>query len=414
MVANVSGIGEGRVIVYVGGFRLPDGNAAAQRVVANARILRELGYRVILVGSSPGVSAEAGVERLADTGLPFECLSRRYPASVGEWARHLVRVDAVADAVAGVPVGQLAAIICYDVPTLAQWRLKRLAHRRGAKALTEVVEWFSASRPRSVAAVVKNIERPLLRRHNRGMDGIIVASEFLKAHYQSTGRPILELPTLMSERVTDKPAFDPRDPGRPKRLFFAGTGIDPAIVRDVTAGPKDRLDKVVEVLDVAKRRGARFKMDVFGVEKAAYLAVFPLHAPLLDSLGDDLVFHGWRQRREVLANLREADFSIFLREDTVVTRAGFPTKYAESINFGTPVITNAVGSIVSHHREGETGFYIDYHDSEAAGRRLAEILERPLESISPMNRVCLDSARFHYQSYIEPTREFMRQMGVTP
>ena len=36
-------------IIYIGGFELPDKNAAAHRVLGNAKILRELGYKVILI-----------------------------------------------------------------------------------------------------------------------------------------------------------------------------------------------------------------------------------------------------------------------------------------------------------------------------------------------------------------------------
>ena len=33
-------------IIYIGGFELPDKNAAAHRVLNNAKIIRELGYEV--------------------------------------------------------------------------------------------------------------------------------------------------------------------------------------------------------------------------------------------------------------------------------------------------------------------------------------------------------------------------------
>ena len=37
-------------IIYIGQFIPPDGNAVAQRVRANARLFRALGYDVVLVG----------------------------------------------------------------------------------------------------------------------------------------------------------------------------------------------------------------------------------------------------------------------------------------------------------------------------------------------------------------------------
>ncbi len=43
-------------IIYIGGFELPDKNAAAQRVVSNAKLLREVGYDVVLVGVDKEIS----------------------------------------------------------------------------------------------------------------------------------------------------------------------------------------------------------------------------------------------------------------------------------------------------------------------------------------------------------------------
>ena len=36
-------------IIYTGAFRFPNGDAAAPRVLNNAKLLRELGYKVIFV-----------------------------------------------------------------------------------------------------------------------------------------------------------------------------------------------------------------------------------------------------------------------------------------------------------------------------------------------------------------------------
>ena len=37
------------VILYIGGFQLPDKNAAALRVMSNAKAFRELGYTVVFI-----------------------------------------------------------------------------------------------------------------------------------------------------------------------------------------------------------------------------------------------------------------------------------------------------------------------------------------------------------------------------
>ena len=42
-------------VLYIGGFELPDKNAAAHRVISNAFLLRELGYEVSFIGISEDI-----------------------------------------------------------------------------------------------------------------------------------------------------------------------------------------------------------------------------------------------------------------------------------------------------------------------------------------------------------------------
>ncbi len=405
--------GPADTILYAGAFEFPDRNAAAQRAIANASIFRDLGYRVVLIGLSRELGEADGARRATfDTG-GMDCWELPYPAGRGAWLRRIVSgadVLAIADA---HYAGRLAALILYDYPAVAQERLRRAAKARGAVAIGEATEWYSVSRMRSVAAVARNIDRPLrMRWANHRMDGMIVASEFLRDFYGRGGQPVLELPTLLADPPVEADGAATPD-GQPKRLFFAGSGFDPRTVAESREGPKDRLDKVVEALGVAQGLGAGFVLDVYGVERSDYLAVMPLHAPLLETLGDRILFHGRQPRALVRARLAASDYSIFLRKKSIVSLAGFPTKFGESIHFGTPVITNALGSLMRYHTEGRTGWYIDYEDSVSAGGRLASILRGSQAEVSAMKTHCRTSGLFHYSAFVEATRHFVVSAGVS-
>lgn len=397
-------------IIYAGAFEFPDRNAAAQRAVANASIFRALGYRVVLVGLSREMRNGDGARRAPFDMGPFECWELPYPAGSRAWLR---RVTSGADLLRIIDdhyAGRLAALILYDYPAVAQERLRRAAHARGALAIGEATEWYSVARLRSVAALMRNIDRPLrMRWANRRMDAMIVASEYLRDFYREGGRPVLELPTLLAE-PSPADVHEGAPDGMPKRLFFAGSGFDPRTVSESREGPKDRLDKVVEALDAAMHLGAGFVLDVYGVERDDYLAVAPLHAAMLDRLGDRVIFHGRQPRDVVRATLARADYSIFLRKKSIVSLAGFPTKFGESIHFGTPVITNALGSLIRYHVEGATGWYIDYDDSAIAGERLAAILRGAQAEVSAMKTYCRESNAFHYAAFVEPAGQFAARL----
>lgn len=400
-----------RTIIYVGHFELPDRNAAAQRVLATARIFREIGYKVVIFGVSRDLPPSARPRRVDHEGVSFECWEFPYPVSKFDWLRRIAGIGPIKGVIERNYAGDLAAMICYDYPAVAQARLAAYFRARGAVAVADVGEWYSATRMRSVASVVKNIDRPLrMRWVNAHMDGIIAASHFLGDYYRATGVPVVELPSLVEGDLVTGPVFPATPDGEPKRLLFAGTGFVPALVAQNVEGLKDRLDKVIAALLAARRLGADFVLEIYGVDRDNYLAIVPAHRSIVEELGDRLVFNGFKPRALVRDRLARADYSIFLRKKNRVTLAGWPTKFGESVHFGTPVITNAVGTLVSYHVEGRTGHYIDYDDSDLAGRQLAAILGGPAAEVAAMKAFCRSSGMFHYKSHVEPIRDFIERI----
>lgn len=400
------------IVIYVGAFEFPAGNAAAQRALANALMLRDLGYRVVLMGLSRHMSPGQPPRLAGHEDVPFDVWETAFPGGMLDWFKRITNIDQVRQVASHYPSEQIAALIAYDYPAIAQARLIQFCRALGAKAIAEVTEWYSVSRLVSPAALLRNIDRPLrMRIVNPRMDGLIVASRYLANFYRTKCSQVVVMPTLMSE--PSPPAGRASPDGATKRLFFAASGWDPAVVRETKEGPKDRLDKVVEVLDAALILDADFRLDAYGVDRAAYLKIMPDHGPLLERLGDRIVFHGRQPRDVVRTTLRDADFSIFMRKDSIVSRAGFPTKLAESIHFGTPVITNDVGDAALYQRPGQTGFFIPYGDSLAGAHQLVPILSMSHAEISDAKAACLSSRLFFYESHSERMKAFISALVET-
>ena len=404
-----------RTIVYLGGFELPDRNAAAQRVRNNAGVLRALGYRVVLLGTSRARPYDRRIHPADPGGADVEAWEVGYPRTRGQWF-DTIRADwplrALAADGAIDPAG-VAAVICYNHPALAQRRIARIARGWGAAALADCTEWYARRSWTSPANIVKNLDVPLrMRWVNRRMDGLITTSPYLSEFYRPAGLPIVEIPTLMEEPGIDPRALAVDRADGVTRLFFAGSGFDPAAVRDSADGLKERLDWVFEALAVARDRGARFTLDLFGLDRAQYLALFPAHTALLETLAGALRFHGRQPRAQLLSALTEAHFSIFFRKRTRTTLAGFPGKFSESVAYGTPVLTNDMPSTRKYLEEGRTGFTLDPHDSRIAGARLAEIFAMDDDRLAAMKRHCAASRQFAAESYVEPVRQWLSAIGL--
>ena len=66
-------------VFYIGGFELPDKNAAAHRVLNNAKIFRELGFRVIFCGIDQNIEQPI-LEACVVSG--FESYPLPYPQNI--------------------------------------------------------------------------------------------------------------------------------------------------------------------------------------------------------------------------------------------------------------------------------------------------------------------------------------------
>src|SRR5690606_16340718 len=96
-------------IVYIGGFELPDKNAAANRVVANDKALRELGYEVTLVG----LTKENKENQKHYYFEKFKCYDLPYPSSFINWVKYLFNIKEELKIIkAEVPV----KVIFYNYP----------------------------------------------------------------------------------------------------------------------------------------------------------------------------------------------------------------------------------------------------------------------------------------------------------
>jgi Glycosyltransferase len=402
-----------KTIVYVGGFELPDKNAAAQRVLNNARVMRAIGHRVVLLGISHTRPYDRKLHPADAGGDDLEAWEIGYPAGRGDWFDHILAdwsIRALAENGIVAP-GELSAVICYNYPAVAQWRIARLARKWGAAAIADCTEWYGRRPWTSLANIVKNVDVPLrMLWVNRRMDGLITTSPYITEFYRPTGLPIVEIPTLMDrpDEVSPSIAVGEGEAAIPISLFAVASGFaEGTRAEDV----HDRIDWTLELLDAVATRAGDFVLRIAGVGRERYLSTFPAHGGLLDRLGERVIFLDRIPRVELLRQLQASAFAFVLRHESRVTMAGFPSKYSEAVTYGTPCIINALPSVRAYHVEGKTGFTIDPGDRDEAERRLYEILTMDVEAIMAMKRYCRGCGAFNAEAFKDQVTAFMSALN---
>ena len=107
-----------------------------------------------------------------------------------------------------------------------------------------------------------------------------------------------------------------------------------------------------------------------------------------------------------------SDFSLIIRNRNRKTMAGFPTKLAESIMGGCPVICNATSDISEYVRTGFNGYVLETPSLGELESVLSSIVQLSADEIKMMkgNAKKCASVKFDYYSYIDPMKIFLNNL----
>lgn len=361
-------------VLYVGGFVLPDKNAAAQRVIANAKIFEQLGYNVAFLNYSDEITAPRKTHYFG-----FECFE--YSRSECTAASHM-GINRVKEIL--VSRADISIVVAYNYPALAQMKLKKLCERREITCLGDITEWYRARDVPMIKRPVKFVDTFLrMRCFNSHLDGLIVISRYLKNYYAGKV-PCVLLPPMVDSAAEKWQSLSSCG-GDTMKLVYAGK----------PSKTKERLDVIVGAVQKASAR-VPVCLEVVGITKEEYCRMYGANVPI----GNNVVFYGKLPHKEALSKVASASYSVVMRDDNRVTRAGFPTKFAESITCGTPVICNDNSDLKLWIDKYKCGFVVE----EAS-------LAESLVAIFKLPRPSVDTTLFDYRRYAQPMSDFLDEIA---
>ncbi len=356
-------------ILYIGGFELPDKNAAAHRVMVNAKLLREMQYEVSFIGISKDIkNAPSVVNGFTSNPVP-------YPTCLKQWIHQIVTF---------VDMQQIWAykpdyVIMYNFPSIASLRIFNACHKNGIRVIHDLTEWESATSV-SVREFVHWIDINIrMRLAVKRMDGVIAISKLLYDYYRKYTKAILVPPTIDID--DDKWNRNSKiNVGQHRRLIYAGS---------VGYGNKDRLDKIIAVVNSYYN----IELDIIGLTKEQYIALFG--SRILPK--ENIHFHGRVSHIVAIAAVQKSDFQILIRDSTLKNNAGFPTKFVESMACGTPLIATPISNITDYLVDGVNGYIVD--ENQPLDCIFDKILSMSNSDIVAMKEYCRNMRCFDYRQY---------------
>ena len=372
-----------KLILYIGGFELPDKNAAAQRVLCNAKALNNLGFDTLFVGLSKGKDIGKKIEKFEG----FEYINLQYPDNLKQWLSYLTSIKQY---IPFLSIKKPEMIIAYNFPAIALNELHKWSSKVKIPLIADCTEWYEAN-GNLLFRLIKSFDTYLrMKKIHPKLDGIITISNYLFSYYSSKMKNVIKVPPLVDVNMDKwKLANNYQDSGESVDIIYAGSP---------GAGNKDRIDILLKILSQIKDEGfSKFKFTVIGITEQQYNISFAKELPF--NIRENVVFKGRMSHIDTLDEIKKAHFNIFIRDNNLANNAGFPTKLAESISCGTPVLTNATSNIQDYLKIEENGFLLDTTSEKSIQKGIKDAVTLPLDKIQKMKEYCYQSKTFNYTNY---------------
>lgn len=361
-------------ILYIGGFEMPDGNAAAQRVMAVAKSLQNE-YNIFFIGKTRNGNISGQVEGMEYINLP-------YPTNKKEWFSHLSGDEELKYLKKLSP----DIVICYNFPALGLYRVLKYCRKHEIKIVGDITEWYH---PHNFIKWLDTTWRMI--KLNKQMDGLVVISHYLRNYYN--GNKTYHMPptvdsldkkwNLDTVRNNDKQTIT---------LMYAGSP---------GRGDKDRLENLIGCLF----NYPKLLLEIVGVTADDFVSKFPQIA-----IPENVRFNGRLSHEKTISMLCKSDFSIFFRQPSRVNNAGFPTKFAEAQSAGIPVVTSRFSDLELYVEEGKNGYLANSIGRDDIDTVLAKVSKLSQKDIQTMHDYTKSLNLFDYRNYQEQLVEFFHTL----
>ncbi len=380
-------------ILFISNDNYPDGDAGAVRTHIFAKLFINLGYEPTVVGLGKStcfkVRTYDGVNYISLRSSSNNFLCRIINRI--SFTRRLRKF-------AFDSSDKFDLIIFSGVSWKTLCFLKKWHRKYNIPLIHDSVEWYSHEQFFIGKLHPSYIHIELLnRKYIDSSIQVIAISSYLESHFRRNGVRTIRIPVIMdvNNMIHDKYINE-------EKIIFVYAG---------SPGKKDYLNIIISGF-AKTNTNIPYELRLIGVTKQQLLNQCGANVEDVKKINDNICCMGRISRTCVLEQLAQADFTVLMRSDEHrYAKAGFPTKFVESLATATPVITNATSDIRDYLIDGENGFLVSSCSSEALAISIRKALNLSLSKRKSMQSKARNTAEkyFDYTKYSFQMSEFIDQ-----
>ena len=280
-------------------------------------------------------------------------------------------------------------------------KLYKLSKKIDVPYIIEQCEWYDESTfkfGRYNPYFREHIKR--IEKKNQKLDGVISISTLFEKHYLNQGVKTVRIPTILDVQNTEYRTKT--DKINAYKIAFAGS----------LGKGKENLKPVLEALKVINKNKIQIIFDIYGPSEKQLLSNINDDIELWNTVKNCVHVHGYIPQNQVPKAIYDSDFTIFFRPDRKSSNAGFPTKLAESMTVGTPVITNNTGDISLYVKNGVNGYICNDSTSMEIESIFEKILNMDIEKYMQLRVSARKTAEesFDYKHYINAFNNLLKEI----
>lgn len=263
-------------------------------------------------------------------------------------------------------------IILYGTHLGYLWCLIHFCKLHNIRLLLDVVEWYDPRHlPGGVFGPFAISNELSMRFFAKKADGMFVISQYLQDHFAAQGCKTLRVPPLFQIQKNRPHQF--REKNGRLNLCYVGS-----------PGKKEDFSSIFKGLQKAYDAGCAFTMHVVGLTAIQLQQCYGMENLSVLHADDFIRFYGRVDNTEAKRIVASCDFSVILRQNERFVRAGFPSKVAESLCLGTPVIANLMSDLAEYLNDGENAIVVfspTSNDFSFALKRAIKLTEHEIETM---------------------------------